>query len=144
MILRLCDAYREPTSLDVLYALLKERPVESRISHEAMPPYSKHARFVRSHPYRFWFLVKAADEFVGDLHVTRNNEIGIFIFTRHRGNGYGAQAVQTFMRRHRPRAAIAAVRVNKWLAHVSPENEAGASFFGKLGFKLVQRTFAYG
>lgn len=142
--MRLCDVYREPTAIQVLYALLQQRPEEARISHEVMPNYETHTCFVRSHPYRFWFLVKVDGEFVGDIHATENNEVGIFLFSQHRGKGYGAKAVKMFMLRHRPRAGISAVRVPAWLAHVAPNNDDALRFFHRIGFRKVQETLRYG
>lgn len=139
--MRLVNVYREPTAIAVLYALLQERPVESRISHQAMPSYAEHTAFVRSQPYRLWWLIRVDGEIVGDLHATHNNEIGIFLFRKHRGHGYGAQAVKLFMGRHKPLAAIPAVRVRRWVAHIAHTNDAGVSFFAKLGFTKVQESW---
>ena len=139
--MRLCNVYREPTAVDVLYKLLQSRPVESRISHEVMPSFDDHAAFVRSKPFRMWFLIKVNDDFVGDLHVTEMNEIGVFLFRNYWGNGYGAKAVKVLMARHKPRGAITAKRLGAWVAHISPKNDAGANFFRKLGFKKVEETW---
>lgn len=139
--MRLVNVYREPTAIAVLYALLRERPVEAQISHKIMPTYQEHTTFVRSVPYRMWWLIRVDGEFVGDLHATENNEVGIFLFRKARGKGYGAKAVKLFMARHKPLAAIPAKRVRAWLAHIAPENEAGAAFFEHLGFKLVEQTW---
>lgn len=139
--MRLCNVYREPLAINILYSLLLDRPVETHISHQRMPSYDDHERFVRSKPYRFWFLIRVDGEFVGDLHVTELNEIGVFLFERCRGKGYGAQAVKLLMSRYRPLHAIPAKRVRRWLAHIAPKNDAGASFFRKLGFTLVEQTW---
>ena len=139
--MRLVNVYREPTAARVLYALLSDRPQESRISHRTMPDYAAHEAFVRSRPYRLWWLIRVDGGFVGDIHVTHLNEIGVFIFSAFRGNGYGAQAVKLFMARHRPLPAIKAKRIGSWLANIAPENDDGASFFKKLGFKKVQETW---
>ena len=124
-----------------MYALLEERPFETRISHQAMPTYPEHVAFVSSKPYRMWWLIKVDGEFIGDLHVTHLNEIGVFLFHKFRGKGYGAKAVKLFMARHKPLAAIPAKRVRRWLAHIAPENDAGASFFRKIGFSKIQETW---
>lgn len=141
--MRLVDVYREPVerSIELLYALLRERPSEARISHQEMPSYEFHRAFVLSRPYRFWRLIRVDGEIVGDLHVTDLNEIGVFLFRKHRGNGYGAKAVKLLMGRYRPLPAIPAKRVRAWLAHIARENDAGASFFRKLGFRKVQETW---
>jgi RimJ/RimL family protein N-acetyltransferase len=138
--MRLVNVYREPTAENVLYALLQQRPPESRVSHRSMPSHAEHKRFVRSHPYRMWFLIRVDGEFVGDLHATENNEIGVFLFKQYRGKGYGSAAVRLFMGRHKPLGAIPAVRVRAWLAHIAPQNDAAFFFFRRLGFKKVQET----
>ena len=142
--MRLVNVYREPTAAQVLYALLQQRPLESRISHQTMPTYQEHLKFLQACPYRMWFLIRVDGEFIGDIHATENNEIGVFLFHEHRGKGYGTHAIKMFMDRHRPLPAVPAVRVQAWLAHVAPENHDGAAFFGKLGFQKVEETYRYG
>ena len=142
--MRLVNVYREPTAVQVLYALLQDRPREAGISHKRMPTYEQHQEFVRSHPYRMWFLIRVDGEFVGDLHVTNLNEIGIFLFEQQRGKGYGGLALKMFMLRHRPLHAIPAVRVPQWLARVAPSNIGAAEFFRKSGFNKIEETYAYG
>ena len=142
MNLGLVDAYETPTAPFVLYALLKQRPEESRISHRAMPSEQAHVDFFKSRPYRFWYLVEIDNLFIGEIHVTENNEIGIFMSTRHRGKGYGSAALALFMAQHEPMPAIPAKRIGKWLANVSPSNERSAMFFRRHGFRQVQITLA--
>ena len=139
--MRLVNVYREPTAIAVLYALLLDRPEDARISHLIIPTYLEHIAFVKSIPYRMWWLVRVDGEFVGDLHATHLNEIGVFLFRKHRGKGYVAQAVKLFMARHKPLPAIPAKRVRRWGAHIAPQNDAGTSFFRKLGFRKVEETW---
>jgi len=65
----------------------------------------------------------------------------VFLFHKARGKGYGAKAVKLFMGRHKPLAAIPAKRVRRWVAHIAPHNDAGASFFREIGFSKVQETW---
>lgn len=109
-----------------------------------MPSYAQHARFVRSKPYRYWYLIKADGAFVGDIHVTHLNEIGVFLFPHFRHAGYGSDALRLFMQRHRPLGAVPAKRVPAWLANVSPANTLAKSFFKKHGFSTVQETMRHG
>ena len=41
-----------------LYNLLKERDSKANISHKTMPTYTEHLRFIKSRPYRKWYVVK--------------------------------------------------------------------------------------
>ena len=142
--MRLVNVYREPTAAQVLYALLQQRPLESRISHQTMPTYQEHLKFLQVCPYRMWFLIRVDGEFVGDIHATENNEIGVFLFQQYRGLRYGKQALQLFISRHRPLPAVPAVRVQAWLAHIAPENDLAKHFFEDAGFHKVEETYRYG
>ncbi len=143
--MRLVNVYRESTAVDVLYALLQERQVETRISHQWLPSASEHRKFVESKPYRYWYLIRPTTyggAFVGELHATHLNEIGVCVFAKHRGHGYGTKALRLFMARHRPLRAITSKRVARWLANIAIRNEPGKQFFAKMGFERIQETFA--
>lgn len=139
--MRLVNVYRESSATKVLYRLLCERPPESRISHVSVPSYRAHARFVRSRPYRYWYLVRVGEKFIGELCVTDLNEIGIHLFDGYRHCGHGEAALRMFIRRHRPLPAITAKRVGAWLANIAPENENAKFFFAKMGFEKCQETW---
>lgn len=140
--MKLVSVYREPAAVDILYELLKERPASVRISHKTMPSYRDHRAFVRSRPYRFWYLIDVDGMYVGDIHSTMFNEIGIFLFEGEQVRGYGTKAVRMVMKKHKPLPAIPARRIARWLANVAPENWEGKYFFRSMGFNLVQETYA--
>lgn len=139
--MRLVNILREPLAVNVLYDLLKERPRNSRISHAIMPPFDAHRAFVLSRPYRYWYLIKVGREYVGDLHCTDLNEIGIFLFERFRTSGYGRQALELFIDTHKPLHAIISKRVNRWLANIAPANMGAKNFFRRMGFQRIQETW---
>lgn len=131
-----------PLAAPILYKLLKERPQAHWISHDGETNYHEHLEFVKSHPFHHWYLIEVDDFPVGSLEVTRLNEIGVHILTAFQRRGYATQAVQLLMATHRPLEPIAAVRNGRWLANVSPGNEASRSFWRKLGFNPIQETYA--
>ena len=59
------------------YRLLKLRT--STISHKHQPTLEEHKKFVINHPYRFWFLVKESDEYIGSVYLKHDNSIGLNI-----------------------------------------------------------------
>src|SRR3989304_6456309 len=62
-----------PGAVEVLYELLRERPPEANISHHQVPTFSQHELYVRSKPYRSWFLVlNDYQQRVGAVSLTRN------------------------------------------------------------------------
>ena len=130
--MRLIDVYSDKRSEDILWRLLKERTPEQSISHKKMPKIWEHADFFRSRPYRGWFLVEV-DEYVrGAVYLSKQREIGVFIFQDQRGHGYGRQAVQLLMQMY-PGA---------FLANVNPVNQASQRLFESLGFRHIQNTLS--
>lgn len=99
------------------------------ISHRAMPSWSDHIKFMESKPYEAWYII--GDDY-GVCYLSKQNEIGVFLFREFRGMGYGPRAIKALMAKHGPR---------RYLANVNPRNEASATVFRNLGFKLVQHTY---
>lgn len=126
----LTSVYRRPDRHEILYRLLSERDEGVNISHKAMPCWGDHIRFVESMPYEAWYFI--GDVF-GACYLSRQNEIGVFVFNEHRGKGYGRAAIQEIMRLHGKR---------RYLANVNPRNERSAALFASLGFELCQHTYA--
>lgn len=140
--MKLISVYREPRATRILYELLAERPESASISHEKMPSRKAHAAFVRSRPYRYWFLIEDDRRYVGDVCVTRLNEIGITLLKKYRVQSRGTNALGIFMSEHEPLPTIPAKRAGTWLANVAMGNFAARAFFHSIGFKPVQITFA--
>ncbi len=129
----LVSVYKHRDAARVLYELLSEREDFVNISHRRMPSMAEHLRFFRSKPYKTWDLLLKAGFPVGSIYLSKQNEIGIFIFKKYRGLGYGKRAVQLLMKKHS--------KVERFLANVSPKNLGSAHFFKEFGFKHIQNTY---
>jgi RimJ/RimL family protein N-acetyltransferase len=122
------------THLKALYDLLAERTPEQSISHKRMPTWEEHCAFVASEPYEAWYVgVHETGVILGAVYLTRANEVGVAIRSDFRGRDHGILAVYHLMRKHGPR---------RYLANINPANGVSAAMFRKLGFKLVQHTYA--
>lgn len=130
--INLVSVYERPDRFQVLYDLLSERDETVNISHRRMPTWAEHVQFVESGPYRAWYLICYGD-CCGACYLTRNDEIGVQIFKKYQGWGIGPAAVMALMEKHGPR---------RYLANINPHNERSASMFCRLGFNLVQHTYA--
>lgn len=119
--------------ISTLYALLAEREAHQNVSHKEMPTLLEHTVFVQSDPYAAWYFIvpDRADMFVGSIYLSKQNEIGIFIFKTFQGHGYGKAAVEALMAKHK----------GPFLANIAPGNLASQMFFEKLGFKPIQVTY---
>ena len=98
-----------------------------------MPPFWKHCAFMLSDPYKAWYLIKDGKTKMGVTYLTDQNEIGIFIQHRFQRLGIGLVAIHKLMEAH---------PTDKYLANIAPKNTASQEFFTRLGFKLIQFTYA--
>lgn len=130
--MKLVSVYDNPLAAAHLYQLLKERDESVNISHRAMPTWDEHLRFVASIPYAAWYLIDVDGEMVGATYLTRQDEIGIFIFRAYQGRGFGKQAVTLLTEAH-PR--------QHYLANINPDNHRSISMFTGMGFGLLQQTY---
>ena len=138
--LTLIDVYSEPDAARVLYQLLGEREPYQSISHKATPTWEAHIKFVASRPYLGWYLIQVDDgngshtappEIVGAIYLTKQREVGLFVFKVRQGRGHGKSALAELRRLHPGRL----------LANIAPGNEASTRFFGAQGFRHIQNTF---
>jgi len=115
-----------------LYNLLKERDSRANISHKKMPTYTEHLRFIKSKPYRKWYVVKYGGLKIGSVYLTSQNEIGIFVKKSYQNKKYGGIILSQLIQEN-PR--------RRYLANVSPKNITSEKFFKSYGFKFIQKTF---
>ncbi len=88
-----------------------------------------------SRPYKGWFILFDGKEPVGATYLSKNDEIGIFIFKKYRGRGYGAEALGRIMKQF--------PRVKRFLANVNPANRRSIEFFKRRSFRHIQNTYEY-
>lgn len=119
-----------------LFDLLRERDKRANISHKKMPTYASHVKFIKSKPYKKWYIITAYDsgfkKKVGSIYLSKNDEIGIFVSKKFQGMNIGKLALSELMKRNPQK---------RYLANVSPRNPKSLRFFGDNGFKLIQYTF---
>jgi RimJ/RimL family protein N-acetyltransferase len=129
--MKLISVYERRDRHELLFRLLAERGDEVNISHKGMPTWEQHVKFVESHPYEAWYFI-CDPEPVGACYLTSHNEIGVFVFSENQKRGYARSAVKAIIEQHGP---------GRYLANVSPLNEASRFLFGGLGFKMLQHTY---
>lgn len=146
--MRLVSVYDVLGAPEILYKLLAERPAANFISHRKMPSIEEHAAFIKSKPFRYWYLIGLNTDglfgsvYAGAIEVTYLNEVGVAIFDKYRRKGYGYQALDLFFKGHEPLHEIPAIRNGHWLANIAVRNVASKEFFGRFGFKPIQETWS--
>jgi len=143
MIANLVDVYVMGEEAEaLLYVLLAQRPAAANISHSHLPSWEEHQRFVRSRPYREWFIVKNEElQSVGAVYATKQNEVGVAILQAYQRRGYAKAAVQALMAQLQPLRPQPSFCNEHWLANVAPGNHASHELFKKLGGSVVQVTY---
>ena len=136
--LRFEDIYANPDKisdehLSVRYRLLCERGPNVSISHEHIPPYMKHAEYVKSKPHKLWFVAYENKTPVGAMYLSESNEIGTFVLKEHLREGYATQ-----MTNH-----MKSITTGKLYANVAPGNVASQKYCEKMGFKLKQFVYEF-
>ena len=129
--MRLIDAYSVLDAPAILYRLLAEREPHVNISHRQMPSPAEHMEFFCARPYERWALIQVDGQYIGAAYLTKQREIGIFIFRDHQRKGYGTRAIVLLME----------LWAGRLLANIAPTNPASVAFFEKLGFRELQITY---
>ncbi len=117
-----------------LYDLLRERDPRANISHKKMPSYEEHVKFILSNPYKIWYIIYLGNTKSGSIYLSKQNEIGIFILSKHQGKNIGKQALQLLMKKNPE---------SRYLANVNPKNRKSINFFKKNKFTLIQHTYEF-
>lgn len=120
------------TDYRFLYQILKEREINTNISHKKMPTYNEHIDFVQSKPYSKWYIIYFGRKKVGSVYISKQNEIGIFIKKKFLKKGIGTKVLKIILEKNPKK---------RFLANINPKNKKSIKFFKKNGFKLLQKTY---
>jgi RimJ/RimL family protein N-acetyltransferase len=120
------------TDYRFLYQILKEREMDTNISHKKMPTYNEHIDFVQSKPYSKWYIIYFGRKKVGSVYISKQNEIGIFIKRKFLKKGIGTKVLKIILEKNPKK---------RFLANINPKNKKSIEFFKKNGFKLLQKTY---
>ncbi|MBI3255107.1 MAG: N-acetyltransferase, partial [Nitrosarchaeum sp.] len=96
-----------------LYESLKNRDPKANISHKVMPTYQEHIQFVKSKPYKVWYIIYFGNAKAGSIYLSKQNEIGIFLLKKYQGKNIGQKVLQLLMQKNPQK---------RYLANVNPKN----------------------
>ena len=117
---------------EFLFDLLKQREGTVNISHKSLPDWEEHLQYVKKHDYQLWDIIWVENTRIGNIYLTKNDEIGIFIDKKLQFHGYGSKALEEFMKKNGKK---------RYLANINPTNYKSIQFFGKHGFTHIQNTY---
>ena len=128
---------KKSASVRTLYELLKVRNFS--ISHEKLPSFEEHEKFVKSHPYRQWWLVQENSKLIGSVYLTNDNAIGINLIEEDQRIYYGI--LEKIIHENTPLPQIPSVRPKFFYVNVAPENLALKDALSKMGAKHTQCSY---
>lgn len=128
---RLLDSHISTNDIGYLYLHLSQRTQDESISHKEMPTYDDHYMFVKSMPYKFWYMIEKSAKVIGNFYMTHKKEFGIFIIPEYRNQGIGKLIVEDFLG-HAP-----------LFANINPKNTKSIKLFESLGFEHIQNTYRF-
>lgn len=130
----------EPNSAQIklLYDQLNNRLYN--ISHEIMPSYEEHSKFVKNHPYRKWYIVRDGRIPVGNVYINFDNSIGLNAggLTCDKKLNYLLDLVYNTVA---PLDAEPSVRIGNFFLNVSAADNEMQDRLEKMGFIEKQRSY---
>ena len=110
-----------------------------RISYEENS-YSEHEVFVKSHPYRDWFLIRVSENYVGSFYVSKENTIGINVSDEH--TFLVVPSIINFVNKNfKPLPLIPSVRSDRFAINVPPSSTQLAKALDAIDAKIAQVTY---
>ena len=122
-----------------LYEILKKR--KFNISHEDLPDFNIHRKFVLNHPYRYWKIVKNQNKIIGSCYITFENVVGINLI---KSSKYEYQAIiKQILQTCKPLKENKSIRSKYFLINVNPQNRKLIQALKFIGLEHIQNTYAY-
>lgn len=124
--------------IKLLYKLLKSR--KFTISHEKLPDYDSHKKFVLKNSYRTWNIIKENNKILGTFYITLNNEVGInLINPNHEKYVF---IIKKILKNFSPLEQVNSVRSRYFLFNTNPNNSEYIKSLQLLKITHIQNTYA--
>ncbi len=130
---------KQKNHVDILYKLLKKR--KNNISHIKMPSFKDHYDFVIKHPYRFWYLIKYKNFFLGSVYFTKLNSIGFDLQTS--DTFVIEKIIKIALKKFKPLKPIKSVRPSAFTINLSPTNRPIMKALDTLGAELIELRYTF-
>tara|TARA_B100000963_G_C22562522_1_gene642097 strand:- start:956 stop:1420 length:465 start_codon:yes stop_codon:yes gene_type:complete len=137
--LRLIKVNDKRSHANTLFTILKNRKKKENISHKKLPTLSEHIKFIKSKPYRYWFIVEKEKKLLGTLYITRNNVISIKLLKKNKK--IFIELLTYVSKNIKPLGLIPTVRNPNFSINLSPENKYYANLLLNIGAKKIQETY---
>ena len=120
-----------------LFELLKNKTHE--ISHSKMPTYDEHLEFVINYPYRFWYIIKKSNSFIGSVYLTNENTIGLNLNSPNKKDYIATIKLITNI--HKPLPPKKSVRSKYFQINANPNNDLLIKAIKSIEMIHIQNTY---
>ena len=113
---------------------------EYAISHEYLPTFNEHEKFVRGHPYREWFIVKEDEKPIGAFYISKDNSIGLNLNTG--SVAVYREIINWILDRWEPLEPIKSVRPKFFFIRIPIGNDVLTEAVEELESLLIENTYS--
>lgn len=125
--------------INELFKLYNSRPDYHKISALNKITITKHKKFVKNHPYRFWFLIKLKNQYIGTLYLSYENNMGIYV-----GKSY-EKVIKILVKKTtskiKPIKGKLSIMQSYYTFNISTKNKNYSKIFTSMNYKKIQETF---
>ena len=125
----------------ILFKLFNSRRDDLAISSNGKLTFEKHCSFVDKHPYRFWFIIKKKQHYVGTTYITFDNHLGVYLDRVN--NNLLRKVLETILLDIVPLPTKPSVRAGGFHINVSVRNEEYSKILEDMGAKPYQKTYRF-
>lgn len=121
--------------IPILYEMLKlnVKTPNASVSGNSLPPFKKSEKFVtkylednENHEYYKWYVILFGKEIVGNIFISKNNQIGYLVLKEFQGRGFAQKALRLVMEKN-PR--------KRYFLTINMKNQASLKIAEKFHFK---------
>jgi len=125
------------SNLKFLYHILKHR--KFNISHNSMPSFEEHKKFVISNPYINWFIVTKNEFKIGSVYLNQDNSIGLNILEEYRHTL--SELILDLENKLNPQKEVKSIISRNSFYNVSPKDVFFINTLKKLGYEVSKISF---
>ena len=125
----------------LIWAITKRNPFKKKpmLSLKSRVFLSK--KFIKNNPYRYWFIIKYNERYIGTIYFTFENSIGFFILNKYLK--FSNQIFSATFKKINPLPYKLSMRQKYFTINISPKNKKYQKIIKGLGGRVIQNTYIF-
>ena len=124
---------------NLLYKLLSLRVFN--ISHNSLPDFDEHKKFVLKNPYRIWNFIELNNKVIGTFYITFENVISINLLMPDKK--IYIYLIEKILKEFLPLKEIKSLRSKYFIFNTNPNNSEYINALESLKLVHIQNTYSY-